>query len=117
MVKSYMAQKENVLSVRNVSQREDFKMIYVIYVAKKMKAVDFKGVNVIFAKNQPQYKNLPAMRLPDGQVITCWELEEGDLKIIKKNGGKFYISISTFNNDLQPLMVMADLSEGLDLKL
>ena len=82
-----------------------------------MKAVEFKGVNVIFAKDQEQYNNLPAMRMPTGEVITCWEMEENDLKNITGNGGKIYIEMLTFGQDLQPLRVMTDLSEGLNLEL
>ena len=82
-----------------------------------MKAVTFKGVNVVFARDQEEYNNLPAMCMPDGQVYTCWELEEKDLKNITENGGKIYISTFTFNNDLQPIRVMTDLADGLDLSL
>ena len=30
-----------------------------------MKPVEFPGVNVVFAKDQPEYVPLPAMKVPD----------------------------------------------------
>ena len=39
-----------------------------------MKPVEFKHQNVVFAKDQPEYQPLPALRLdtPEGEVISCW---------------------------------------------
>jgi hypothetical protein len=41
-----------------------------------MKPVEFKQQNVVFAKDQPEYQPLPALRLntPEGEVISCWRL-------------------------------------------
>lgn len=41
-----------------------------------MKPKEFKGQNIVFAKDQPEYQPLPALRMPDGEVITCWGLSE-----------------------------------------
>lgn len=81
-----------------------------------MKAIEFKGVNVVFAEDQPEYLPLPAMILPDGNAYTCWELDEQDIKAIAKNGGKIYVCQSTFNKPLQPINVMTDLSDNFDLE-
>lgn len=38
-----------------------------------MKPVEFPGVNVVFAKDQPEYMPLPAMKIPNdpqGLIIT-----------------------------------------------
>lgn len=32
-----------------------------------MKPVEFPGVNVVFAKDQPEYVPLPAMKVPDAR--------------------------------------------------
>ena len=36
----------------------------------------FKEANVTFAKDQPEYQPLPALKLdtPTGEVISCWKL-------------------------------------------
>lgn len=42
-----------------------------------MKPVEFPGVNVVFAKDQPEYMPLPAMKIPNdpqGIIITKWQL-------------------------------------------
>lgn len=42
-----------------------------------MKPVEFPGVNVVFAKGQPEYMPLPAMKIPNdpqGLIITKWQL-------------------------------------------
>lgn len=45
--------------------------------SKAMKPVEFPGVNVVFAKDQPEYMPLPAMKIPNdpqGLIITKWQL-------------------------------------------
>lgn len=39
-----------------------------------MKPIDFPESNTIFAKNQPEYLQLPAHRTSDGVVTTCYIL-------------------------------------------
>lgn len=79
-----------------------------------MKPIEFKGQNIVFAKDQKEYLPLPAMKLPDGNVITCWEFTDEEIEQIVKNK-KMYISQLTFNLPLQPILPMVDLSDGLDL--
>lgn len=74
-----------------------------------MKPIEFPGHNVVFAKDQPEYQPLPAMRLPDGTVITCWELTDEDLETIKSTR-RMYLSQLTFNQPLQPIFMTPDLS-------
>jgi hypothetical protein len=64
--------------------------------------VEFKGQNVIFGANQPEYQPLPAYRAADGTVTTCWQLSDEELAEIVKNGGKFWLQQLTFNAPLQP---------------
>ena len=45
-----------------------------------MKPVEFPGVNVVFAKDQPEYMPLPAMKIPNdpqGLIITKVQLSPG----------------------------------------
>jgi hypothetical protein len=81
-----------------------------------MNAVNFPGVNLTLAKDQPQYKPLPCMYLegPQGEMITCFEMTEEELELIKKTR-RIYISQLTFNNPFQPVHVMASLDDGISL--
>lgn len=79
-----------------------------------MKPIKFPGSNIVYAEDQPEYQPLPAMRMPDGMVITCWELSDEELKIVLKNR-KIYIQLHTFNQPLQPILPLVELSDGLEL--
>lgn len=75
-----------------------------------MKAIEFEEQNVVFAKDQPQYKPLPAFRTEEGIVVTCWEpTEEEILKLIETR--KIYLSQMTFNDPLQPILMAIEKSE------
>lgn len=80
-----------------------------------MKPVEFKGQNVVFGEGQPEYQPLPALLMPDGEVITCWEMSPEELQEVTKTG-KVYVKQLTFNQLLQPLLVTSDLSGGIELK-
>ena len=68
-----------------------------------MQPTTFKGQNIVFAENQPQYKPLPAFVSPDGIVLTCWKLNLKErLKILFS--GRFYLQTLTFNQALQPML-------------
>lgn len=56
-----------------------------------MKPVEFPGVNVVFAKDQPEYMPLPAMKIPNdpqGLIITKWQLSPEELERIKASSNK-----------------------------
>lgn len=78
------------------------------------KPINFKGANVIYAEDQPQYLPLPATRLPDGEVISCWELSEEEIDTIL-NTRCIYLRQSTFNDPLQPISIFTDLSDNIQL--
>lgn len=61
-------------------------------------------VKVVFAKDQPQYNPLPSLRTPDGRVVSRWKLEPNDLLLIQ-NGVDIYLTLHTFNEPLQPIML------------
>lgn len=70
-----------------------------------MKPVEFPGVNVVFAKDQPEYVPLPAMKVPDdpqGLIITKWELSPDELKRIQETGtipGKIEVIKAEYNGN------------------
>ena len=67
-----------------------------------MKPVEFKEQNVVFGKDQPEYKPLPALVFQDGEVVTCWKLSWKELfKFVFTR--KIYLSVQTFRRPLQPL--------------
>lgn len=79
-----------------------------------MRPIDFAGRNVIFAEDQPEYQPLPALRMPDGEVFTCWELSDEELATVVKNKCIYFKQL-TFNQPLQPILPLADLSDGIQL--
>lgn len=77
-----------------------------------MKPITFPEVNVVFAKDQPEYLPLPAYQEPEdpkGRIITRWELSEAELNQIRETKS-IYISVYTFNNPLQPILPYVGLS-------
>lgn len=70
-----------------------------------LSAVDFPERNVEIAKDQPEYRTLPAYINPDdphGERITCWRFTWRErLRVLF--GGRLWCSVWTFNQPLQPL--------------
>ena len=71
---------------------------------------------MVFGENQPEYQPLPALALEDarGEVITCWEMTDEELEVIKKTKC-IYLSQFTFNQSLQPIMLMAELGDNMKI--
>ena len=68
-----------------------------------MKPIEFKDQNVIFAKDQPEYQPLPALRLntPEGEVISCWRMSIKErIKVLFT--GHIWLSLMSFNKPLTP---------------
>lgn len=68
-----------------------------------MKSIEFKHQNVVFAKDQPQYMPLPALKIDSaqGEVISCWKLTFLErLKVLIT--GKVWLSLCSFNKPLTP---------------
>lgn len=81
-----------------------------------MYPTEFPGVNVIFGAGQEDYQPLPALKLPDGEVITFWQFNEEELEKMIANKG-FYLKQLTFNQALQPILPMADLGDDVNVTL
>lgn len=72
-----------------------------------MKASKFKESNTVFAKDQPEYNQLPAFVSPDGIATTCWSMSLMErVKFLFTN--KLWISVMTFNKPLQPMLPSLD---------
>lgn len=68
-----------------------------------MKAIEFKHQNVVFAKDQPEYFPLPALKLnsENGEVISCWKMCFKDrIKVLFT--GVVWLSLMSFNKPLTP---------------
>lgn len=59
---------------------------------------------VIFAKDHPEYMQLPAVRVQsaEAQVLTRWQLSDEDRQKIAA-GADLYLWVSTFGQPLQPV--------------
>lgn len=72
-----------------------------------MKIVPFPEHNVVFAKDQPEYKQLPAYRCADpetGRIFCCWSLSWRE-RIRLLFTGRLWHQILTFNKPLQPQLL------------
>jgi hypothetical protein len=77
-----------------------------------MKPIPFPEVNTQFAKDQPEYNTLPALRGEEdsGPVVTCWKLTFRErLRVLFT--GKVWLCCLTFHRPLQPLYMTTEKSE------
>lgn len=68
-----------------------------------MKPVEFEHQNIVFAKDQPEYQPLPALRIdsPQGEVISCWKMNFKErIKVLFF--GRVWVSLMSFNKPLTP---------------
>ncbi len=75
-----------------------------------MKSIEFDGQNVVFAKDQDEYANLPAHSQSNGLVTFCMKLDAREFKKLKE---KNYVNITVlnFNRPVQPICVMTEKPE------
>lgn len=68
-----------------------------------MKPVEFKHQNIVFAKDQPEFMPLPALKIESetGEVISCWRLSPIErLKVVFT--GRVWLSLRSYNKPLTP---------------
>ncbi len=68
-----------------------------------MKPIKFKDCNATFAKKQPEYLPLPALKIDndEGHVITCWKMTWRErIKVLFT--GRVWLSLMSFNKPLTP---------------
>jgi hypothetical protein len=79
----------------------------MVKTGERMKILKFNECNTTYAKDQPEYLQLPAFRARDGRVATLWGLSFKDrIKVLFT--GKIWLEVLTFNKPLLPLKVSAD---------
>ena len=79
---------------------------------KIMKAVNFKHQNAVYAKDQPEYLSLPALKIESeyGEVISCWRLSFCErIKVLFT--GRVWLSLMSFNKPLTPSMMSVNRKE------
>lgn len=62
---------------------------------------------IVFAKDQPEYRPLPAIRTADGIVTTRWRLTWRE-RLLLAWRGSFYLQQMTFGDPLQPQLPSVD---------
>lgn len=72
-----------------------------------MELVEFDEVTATFAKNQRQYRPLPAHVGSDGRVTCCWRLSEAELAEVQRTGVIWH-QIETFGSALQPQLLSTE---------
>lgn len=65
---------------------------------------------IIYAKDQPQYIPLPAIKSQYGTVITKWKLTWKERFRILLTG-ELGVLIKTFNDPIQPIKLIANINE------
>ena len=79
-----------------------------------LKPIEFKGQNVVYAQDQPEYIPLPGYKVPsrvvEGNFVSCWKPTFWDrFRILF--GAKLWLEQWTFHNDLQPVKLTVDKNE------
>ena len=72
-----------------------------------MKPKVFNECNVVFARDQDQYFDLPAHVTPRGDVTICWQLSLRERVKLALTGLLFH-KILTFKRPLQPIRLTVD---------
>ena len=62
---------------------------------------------VVYAKGQAEYADLPACRSTDGTILTRWRLNFVE-RLHVLFGGNVYLAVMTFNRPLQPVMLCTE---------
>lgn len=68
-----------------------------------MQPIKFPESNTVYAENQPEYHQLPALKVegPMGEVISCWKLSFRErLRILFF--GKLWVCLCSFGKPLTP---------------
>jgi hypothetical protein len=81
-----------------------------------MRPVKFKEQNCTFAENQPEYLQLPALKIDSDnkEVISCWKLSFKErLRVLFL--GRIWLSLASFGMPLTPSFMATDKKEVFNL--
>ncbi len=65
---------------------------------------EFVPIEIVYAKDQPEYAPLPVIRNSTGVVLSRWKLTDSEREAVAA-GADVFLSIWTFNQPLQPLRI------------
>ena len=65
---------------------------------------EFVPLEVVYAKDQPEYNPLPVIRNRQGVVLSGWKLTDQEREAIAA-GADILLSVWTFHQPLQPLLM------------
>lgn len=68
---------------------------------------------VVYAADQPEYQPLPAFKCVNGKILTRWELNEEEKRLVVEQG-YLYLAVNTFNQPLQPVFLSATPPDSID---
>ena len=72
-----------------------------------MDIIEFPEQTVVFAKDQPQYRQLPAHVDSHGRITCCWRLTWRErLKLLIT--GRIWHQVLTFHQPLQPQLLLIE---------
>lgn len=76
-----------------------------------MEAIEFEGHNVVIAKDQPQYRPLPAYwNQEEGSMTFCFKLTEAEIQRIYATGEIWFKQI-TFGQAMNPIALSTNKEE------
>ena len=77
-----------------------------------MKPIEFKHQNIVFAKDQPEYQPLPALKIDSeqGEVISCWHMSLKE-RLTVLFTGNVWLSLVSFNKPLTPSFMSVNRKE------
>lgn len=78
-----------------------------------MTPIEFPEQNVVFAKDQPEYNPLPALKQEDGTIISCWQFTDEEIEKLKETRC-LYLAVATFGHPLQPVLLSVEKSEVIE---
>lgn len=80
-----------------------------------MNMVEFLEQTTVFAKDQPEYKPLPAHAFkddPQGRIACCWKLSWRERWAVLRRGVIWH-QVLTFNKPLQPQLLSVEKPAGM----
>jgi hypothetical protein len=68
---------------------------------------------VVYAADQPGYQPLPAFKCVNGKILTRWELDDNERRLVAEQG-YIYLAVNTFNEPLQPVYLSTTPPDSVD---
>ena len=64
-----------------------------------------ESMEIVYAKDQPEYLPLRTLRAPDGRVFSRWSMTDEQRRAVAE-GADIFVQVLTFNEPLQPLSLL-----------